>query len=108
MGPFVDSEGKKKYILVLMDLFSKFAEFVPIENKTAEEVAKAIFQTWILRWGWFSTWLSDMGKEFDNSVLKEVWALGGVESRMSSAFVSRGTGGSLCTNYDRSFRWRSR
>ena len=46
-GPLkVRSAHGKKYIMVMTDAFSKYTELAAIENKKAETVAKAFFESW--------------------------------------------------------------
>ncbi len=42
--------GGHKYVLVKTDAFSKLAELVPLKDKEAGTVAKAIVDTWICRY----------------------------------------------------------
>ena len=46
-GPLVARDGTKKFILTIVDQFSKHAEFVIVPNKSAEQIAQGIFSRWI-------------------------------------------------------------
>ena len=47
-GPLkVRSAHGKKYIMVMTDAFSKYTELAAIEDKKAETVARAFFESWI-------------------------------------------------------------
>jgi transposase InsO family protein len=71
MGPLFSDNGYR-YILVITDVFSKWVELVPLENKEATTVAKAFFETWICRYSIPKVMLSDGGKEFCNQILNEL------------------------------------
>jgi hypothetical protein len=71
MGPLFSDNGFK-YILVITDVFSKWAEFVPLENKESETVAKAFFETWVCRYAMPKIILSDGGKEFCNKIMDDL------------------------------------
>ncbi len=45
--PGAVSAAGHKYVLVITDAFSKLAELVPLKNKEADMVARAIVDTWI-------------------------------------------------------------
>jgi transposase InsO family protein len=74
-GPHPPSRSGHTYILTMVDLFSKWAEAIPIRNKEAITVARALVDVVICRFGVPLQLLSDNGKEFDNSVLKEICRL---------------------------------
>jgi hypothetical protein len=50
-GPCKISDMGNKYILTIMDAFTKYSETVAIPNKEAETVADAVFTKWICRYG---------------------------------------------------------
>ena len=43
------SNTENKYILVLLDRFTKWLELIPIKEKTSNTVVEAILNNWILR-----------------------------------------------------------
>ena len=75
MGPLKSEGTKYKHILSITDAFTRWVELVPIENKEAITVAKALFDNWICRFGHYRQSVSDGGGEFDNEVLKELTKL---------------------------------
>jgi hypothetical protein len=65
-GPHPASAGYK-YILTAEDCFTKYLSLIPLRDKTAEHVARALFQIY-LRQGYYSAVKSDNGLEFINGV----------------------------------------
>jgi transposase InsO family protein len=63
IGPLPMDEDGNKYILVLIDVFSRFVELIAVKDRTAETTAKAIIQ-WIGRYGSPYEILSDNAKEY--------------------------------------------
>ena len=53
----------------MSDAFSKWLEFVPIPDKSAETVAKGIYETWMCRNSLMDILVTDNGKEFKNKVM---------------------------------------
>ena len=50
MGPLPESQGNK-YILLIVDQFSKWYEAVALLNQEAKTVVKAFVEHWIVRFG---------------------------------------------------------
>jgi len=74
-GPHPTSRSGHVYILTVLDLFTKWAEAIPIRNKEAVTVARALLDVVFSRFGIPLQLLSDNGKEFDNLVMKELCRL---------------------------------
>ena len=85
-GPLKTSESGKKYILVMTDAFSKYAEIVSTENKEAETVSLAIFNRWICRFGCPLEIVSDGGKEFVNKLSAELYKLLEIKHSKTTAY----------------------
>lgn len=74
-GPHPPSKSGHVYILTVVDLFTKWAEALPIRNKEAVTVARALMDVVFSRFGIPLQLLSDNGKEFDNQLMKEICRL---------------------------------
>ena len=85
-GPLKTSEHGKKYLLCMTDAFTKYTEIEALPNKEAETVGKAIFETWICRYGCPNRIVSDRGPEFTNKMSKHLYKLLGIDHRLTSAF----------------------
>lgn len=73
-GP-LQGDDNHKYIMVMTCAFSKWVELTPITNKTAEVVAKALFDEWICRHGPMTILVHDGGKEFKNNLMSKIMEL---------------------------------
>ena len=73
-GP-LQGDPNYKYVAVLTCAFTKWVEVIPICNKEAITVAKAVFEEWICRRGVMKLLISDGGKEFANNILDELCKL---------------------------------
>ena len=71
IGPLPESEDGSKYILTIIDTFSRWVELVPIKDTGSETAAKAILQ-YIGRYGAPSSFLTDNGTQFVNKTVKEL------------------------------------
>ena len=77
-------DGSKKYILTAVDTFSKHCEFIIIPNKSAEQVANAIFSRWICRFGIPLKLTSDQGKEYRSQLFNGLCKLLEIDHQFAS------------------------
>ena len=61
-----------RYILVIVDHFSRYCVAVPIQTQSAEVVAEAFFQNWIMRFGCPMRVHTDQGANFESSLFAEL------------------------------------
>ena len=85
-GPLSVGSSGKKYVLVLTDAFTKYADVSAVASKDAPVIAAAVFDRWISRFSPMVTLVSDRGREFANAVMTELCSLLGVERRLTAAF----------------------
>jgi hypothetical protein len=71
MGPYPDDEFGDKYILVIIDRFSRFIELYKMKDVSAAEAANALVQH-CGRYGYPTSLLTDNGSQFDNHLLAEI------------------------------------
>ncbi|XP_018563442.1 protein NYNRIN-like [Anoplophora glabripennis] len=77
-GLFPRSSSGNRYILVVMDYFSKWPEIYPIPNQEAVTVAEVLFENWICRYGVTREIHSDQGRNFESEVFQGVCGLLGI------------------------------
>ena len=70
----------------MSDSFTKWIESIPLPNKSAEEVAKAVYENWICRNSPMDTLITDNGKEFQNQVMEELCKNHGIKHRYPSPY----------------------
>ncbi|GBM38058.1 Transposon Ty3-G Gag-Pol polyprotein [Araneus ventricosus] len=69
-GPLPPSEGQN-YLLTIIDRFSRWPEAIPIPDMRAKTICRAIFDTWISRFGCPSVVTSDQGSQLRSSMFVE-------------------------------------
>ena len=79
-----------KYILVLTDYSTKCVVGVPLERTTAEDVARAIVENWVLTFGAPDCLHTDQGGNFCSEVLLEVCKMFGIEKTRTSRYHPHG------------------
>lgn len=75
VGPLPTSPNGNKYILTIICDLSKYLITIPIPNKEATTIARAIFENCFLIYGPAKQVLSDLGTEFKNSIITELYSL---------------------------------
>ena len=101
IGPMANSHGYR-YVLVIIDAFSRWLEAVPLTNKRAETVAWALLTTWICRYGWMQILHSDNGTEFVNAVMNDLCNWLGIVRTTTTAYHPQGNG--MCERANRSLK----
>ena len=66
-----------RYVLVMVDCFTRWTEAFPLPDKTAQSVADAFFNQVVWRFGMPTVIHSDQGREFENKIMQEICLLGG-------------------------------
>ncbi|EPB65351.1 integrase core domain protein [Ancylostoma ceylanicum] len=90
MGPTTDGN---RYILAVVDHFSKFAGAYAIPTKSASTVARVFFERWVAEGGRQPKCiLSDQGGEFDNKLMQELRALMGIDHVFTKGYNPRENG----------------
>ncbi|KAK3931459.1 Gypsy retrotransposon integrase-like protein 1, partial [Frankliniella fusca] len=80
-----------KYVVVAIDYLSKYCHAKALENKSAGEVARFIFE-WICLFGCPKVVINDQGREFVNEVSDHLFRLTGVKQRITSAYNPQANG----------------
>ncbi|BHF67842.1 hypothetical protein SprV_0301087100 [Sparganum proliferum] len=92
MGPMPPSPRGNRYILVLVDFFTKWCEAVPLPQADAITVAKAILSEWISRHGVPERLHSDQGAQFESRLMGELCELLQIRKSRSTPWHPQGNG----------------
>ena len=92
MGPFIGSKRGKRYILSVVDCFSKYHILVPLRDHTAPSVSKALFECVIGYFGCPRKILLDRGTEFTGKIWDELMNLLGVQHVLTSPYYPQVNG----------------
>ncbi len=75
LGPLQLSENRNKYVLLMVDQFTKWIECQALPEQTAEKVAKAAMNEFFCRMGCPLQSHSDQGKQFTGNVFTQLCAI---------------------------------
>ena len=71
-GPLPETPQGNCYILVIVDLLTRWAEAIPVPDVTAETTMQALWDHWVSRWSLMRRLYSDRGPAFANKVFEGV------------------------------------
>ena len=86
VGPLPKSFNNNEYAVTIICDLTKFLIAVPIPNKSAREIAKAVVENCILIHGPIRNILTDMGTEYKNEIFKELCQLLKIEHKTSTPY----------------------
>jgi hypothetical protein len=92
VGPLPKTRGGNRFILTMVDAFTKWAEAAPLKEHTAKAVANAVLQHWASRFGTPREIMSDQGSEFESALFKNLCRLLQVQKMRSSPYHPMGNG----------------
>ena len=87
---------------MVTDTFTKYTELVALPYKTAESVARAIFERWICRFSVPQVLVTDNGKEFANETLKKLCEYMGTKHNQTNPYHPQSN--SSAESYNRQIR----
>lgn len=85
IGPMPCSEGFS-YCLTLIDRFTCWTEAVPIQNISADTVARAFYANWISRFGTPKNIISDQGTQFQSELFRKLSEFCGIKMKRTTAY----------------------
>lgn len=75
MGPLPETSEGNRYLLVLVDYFTRWAEAYPLPDQQAETVARTLVGEFVCRFGAPLELHSDQGRQFESCLFQEVCRL---------------------------------
>ena len=92
MGPLPVSERGNRYVLVVMDYFTKWAEAFPLPNQEAESIAEVFVTQFVCRYGVPSQIHTDRGKNFDSLLMRAICKLLEIDKTLTSSYRPQSDG----------------
>ena len=92
LGPLPTSKRGNKYILVITDYFTRWAEALSLPNQEAVTVAQALFNEWICRFGAPDAIHSDQGRNFESNMFAELCRLLGIHKTRTTPYHPQSDG----------------
>ena len=70
IGPFIESHSQNKYVVMVVDQFTKWMECHAVPDQTAQVVTDVLVKQLLVRFGIPHTIHSDQGRQFESSVFQ--------------------------------------
>ena len=86
LGPFPERRNKNKYVLPIVDQFTRWVELFPIRNVEAVTVAKVFVNEFVSRYRLSRQILTDHGAQFESLLFKEICELLDIDKKRSTSF----------------------
>ena len=91
VGPLKPSKDKR-YILTIIDRFSRWPEAIPLEDQSAETVAKTLYREWICRYGTPEIITTDQGRNFESTLMAELNQIIGTHKVRTTSYHPQANG----------------
>ena len=89
MGPFPPTSRQKKYLLVVVDYFTRWVELFPLRRTTATDIVNILINEIICRYGALSYILSDNRPQFVSQLFNELCTLLGIKRKFTASYHSQ-------------------
>ena len=86
LGPIKEAKNKEKYILLVVDAFSKWPEAFAVHSYDAITVAQVLYKEIFTRFGCPDVLISDRGQCFMSNLVQALCAIFGIRRNMTSPF----------------------
>ena len=86
VGPLPVTGSGNRYILTIMDRFSRYLKIVPITNMNTITIVREILNKWIYSMGIMEDLLSDQGVQFKSKMMQEISKILGFRKIFSSTY----------------------
>ncbi|XP_050359901.1 uncharacterized protein LOC126779826 [Nymphalis io] len=91
VGPLRPSK-ECRYLVTMIDRCTKWPEAVPIQDITAENVAKALYEQWIARFGCPLRISTDQGRQFESELFNSLMKRFGITRIRTTAYHPQSNG----------------
>lgn len=98
VGPLPPSKGNY-YCLTMIDRFTRWPEAVSLPDMTANTVAKAFYDNWIVRFGCPLKITTDQGRQFESALFRAISQLLGIKKIRTTPYHPQSNG--LIENFHR-------
>jgi hypothetical protein len=86
VGPVPSSRRGNREILVIQDRLTRWIEFIPLSDMTAQTVARAFLNSWICRYGVPKRLISDRGSQFLSALFGQMCKFLGIANFTTTAY----------------------
>lgn len=92
IGPLSVTRAGNRYVLVMVDYFTKWCEAVPMKNQDATSIANIFFNTWVCRFGAPCSLHSDQGSAFEGHIIAGLCNILNIQKTRTTSYHPEGNG----------------
>nr|CAH8829254.1 unnamed protein product [Trichobilharzia regenti] len=92
IGPVPTSRRGNRYILVMVDYFTKWCEAVPLQQQDALTIGRAFIDNWVSRFGAPLYLHSDQGAAFESLLISHICNAFGIRKTHTTPYHPQGNG----------------
>ncbi|KFD61463.1 hypothetical protein M514_26359 [Trichuris suis] len=92
LGPFTETTGGNRYLLVVSDSFTKWTQAFPVKDMEGATTASVLVREWFCRYGLPEEILTDQGRTFVSDLMKSVCTLLDIRRLRTSAYQAQRNG----------------
>ncbi|KAF7250125.1 hypothetical protein EG68_09405 [Paragonimus skrjabini miyazakii] len=92
IGPLPETARGNRYVLVMVDYFTKCCGAIPIPATDAWTIANSMFNEWILRWSTPYQLHSDRGSNFESMLMREMCHILNIKKSRTTFYHPEGNG----------------
>ncbi len=92
IGPLPNTSDGNRYILVVVDYFTKWLEAYAIPNQEVRTIAQKLVDEWICRYGAMQRLHTDQGRNFESAVFKEIIDILGIKKTRTTPYHPQSDG----------------
>jgi hypothetical protein len=85
MGPYAPGAKQSRYLLTIVDQFTKYVEFIPLRVATAEKIVEKLWSV-LLHWGFVRLLITDNGTQFTSNIFLKWCEMLGITTFHISAY----------------------
>jgi transposase InsO family protein len=92
VGPLPTTSEGYRYVVTMVDRFTRWPEVIPVKDITAEVVCKAMYENWICRFGCPKRITSDQGRQFESELFSTLMKTLGIQKIITTAYHPQSNG----------------
>ena len=92
VGPLPPDSRGRRYLLTMVDRFSRWPEAIPLDDCTAKTVARALVEHWFSRYGFPHVITTDRGVQFEGQLFTQLCQNFNIKHVRTAAYNPRANG----------------
>jgi transposase InsO family protein len=91
-GPLATTREGYRYCVTMIDRFTGWPEAYPVQDITADTIARIVYEGWITRFGCPTRLTSDCGRQFESDLFKQLMKYLGVHKLRTTPYHPQSNG----------------